>query len=80
MNVTKAILHINPEAKFVCWDNDFDRVEYNDAQHVGVKPTLAECQAAWEEIKDIPEAIPLTIEQRLAAAEDALLALMLGGI
>lgn len=44
MNVTKCILHINPEAKFKCKENDFNKITWNPS-YAGGKPTLAELQA-----------------------------------
>ena len=53
MDIAKAILHINPQARFICWENDFARVDY-DPLHIGAKPTLAECEKAWAEIQATP--------------------------
>jgi len=66
INITECILHINPQANFVCWENDFSRVVY-DPSHVGVKPTLAECEAAWTEIQATSEVTAPTIEEQLEA-------------
>ena len=68
MDITKCILHINPQANFVCWENDFNRVIY-EPTHIGKKPTMAECEAAWDEIQAAPEATPPTIDERLSALE-----------
>jgi len=68
IDITKCILHINPKANFVCWENDFDRVIY-DPSHIGAKPTLAECEAAWIEMQATPEVALPTTEERLTAIE-----------
>jgi hypothetical protein len=61
MDVTRAILRINPNAKFTCWENDFRRIEYNDTQHTGAKPTLKECEAIWIIIEKEPVPNPETV-------------------
>ena len=68
IDIAKCILHINPNAVFICWENDYNRVIY-EAAHVGVKPTLAECEAAWDEIQAMPEIASPTIEERVLAME-----------
>jgi hypothetical protein len=68
MDITRAILHINPDAKFTCWENDFERVVW-DESNVSDKPTREEVETAWAEIENIvPVAVP-TIEERMQAAE-----------
>ena len=69
MNIADVILRINPNARFVIWGNDFSRIEWNDAQHQGVKPTIEQCEAAWAEMQSKPQVTPPTIEERLEAAE-----------
>ena len=45
MNITEAILHLVPNAKFMCWENNYDRIEWSPS-NVTQQPTLAELTAA----------------------------------
>ena len=69
VNITEAILFINPLAKFSCVANIFSSVVYAD-DYTGKKPTLAECEAAWAEIQSLPQ--HPTTEERLVAIESLL--------
>jgi hypothetical protein len=48
MNVTKAILSLLPDARFVVWENDYARIVWEDTRPL---PTLAAVQAAWASIE-----------------------------
>lgn len=83
-NYTNAILHINPDAKFMMWENDPERIVWNDAQHTGVKPTREECDTAWAEmtepdlepiVYDVPVIAPDFIVQSPRVKDDPLEAL-----
>ncbi|MGQ0664385.1 MAG: hypothetical protein ACT4P2_12575 [Pseudomonadota bacterium] len=50
MNVTACILHLVPGARFACWQNDYNRVVWNEL-HVGPKPALAELEAVWPVVR-----------------------------
>ena len=50
MNITQAILHLNPDAKFVCWENDYNRVTW-DASNTKSKPSLSKLNTAWDAIE-----------------------------
>ena len=49
MIITDAILHLDPEAKFVCWENDYNRITWDDS-NAKSKPTLAELRAGWTDL------------------------------
>lgn len=48
MNVTKSILHLLPGAKFVCWENDYNRIVWEDQRPL---PSLADLQAVWPTVQ-----------------------------
>ena len=50
MNITQAILHLNPDAKFTCWENDYNRVTW-DASNTKSKPSLSKLNTAWDAIE-----------------------------
>ena len=50
MNIAECILYLNPQAKFVCWNNDYKRIVWNKS-HTGIKPTLAELEAVWPTVE-----------------------------
>ena len=50
MNITQSILHLVPDAKFTCWENDYNRVTW-DASNTKPKPSLTELKAAWVTIE-----------------------------
>ena len=45
VNIAETISYLKPGAKFVVWENDRNRIVWNDK--VQVKPTWAEIKAAW---------------------------------
>ena len=45
MNITAAILHLIPEAQFMCWENDYARVEWGT--NTKPLPSLADLDLAW---------------------------------
>jgi hypothetical protein len=65
MNITEAILHLNPEAKFVCWENDYNRITWN-VSNTKAKPSLLELKTVWVTIETNKEA---NTYQELRAAE-----------
>ena len=46
MNLTQTILHLIPEAQFMCWENDYARVTWNDTNTKPL-PSLADLELAW---------------------------------
>jgi len=46
MNITSSILHLIPEAQFMCWENDYARVTWNDTNTQPL-PSLADLELAW---------------------------------
>ena len=51
MDLVRAMLAIRPGARFIVPANDYDRVFW-DPSNTASKPTLAECEAAWQVIVD----------------------------
>ena len=49
MDLCKAVLKIIPNAQFSIDNNDYNQFKWLPANTV-TKPTLAECEAAWQEI------------------------------
>ena len=49
MNLSGAILKIIPNAEYTIIGNDYNRLEWSET-NTQQKPTLAECEAAWQEI------------------------------
>lgn len=45
MNITQSILHLIPEAQFMCWENDYARVEWGT--NTKPLPSLADLELAW---------------------------------
>jgi len=46
MNITQSILHLIPEAQFMCWENDYARITWNDT-NINPLPSLADLELAW---------------------------------
>lgn len=46
MNITTSILHLIPEAQFMCWENDYARITWNDTNTKPL-PSLADLELAW---------------------------------
>jgi len=46
MNITSSILHLIPEAQFMCWENDYARITWNDTNTKPL-PSLADLELAW---------------------------------
>lgn len=85
MNITKCILKLHPAAQFLCWENDYDRIEWQPANAFPL-PTLEELNAAWPSVQadddaeiasaaqakqDRAEAALTDIAAEIAAAQDA---------
>jgi len=49
MNLSGAILKIIPNAEYTIIGNDYNRLKWSET-NTQPKPTLAECEAAWQEI------------------------------
>jgi hypothetical protein len=49
MDLYKAIIRLNPQAEFRVKNNDYNRLKWSET-NTQPKPTLAECEAAWQEI------------------------------
>jgi len=50
MNITSSILHLIPEAQFMCWDNDYARITWNDTNTKPL-PSLADLELAWVDVQ-----------------------------
>ena len=50
MNITTCILHLIPEAQFMCWENDYARITWNDSNTKPL-PSLADLELAWVDVK-----------------------------
>jgi hypothetical protein len=46
MNITSSILHLIPEAQFMCWENDYARITWNDTNTKPL-PSLADLELVW---------------------------------
>ena len=46
MNITSSILHLIPEAQFMCWENDYNRITWNNTNTKPL-PSLADLELAW---------------------------------
>ena len=49
MDLSGAILKIIPNAEYTIIGNDYNRLKWSET-NTQPKPTLAECEAAWQEI------------------------------
>ncbi len=49
MDLSGAILKIIPNAEYTIIGNDYNRLKWSE-NNTQPKPTLAECEAAWQEI------------------------------
>ena len=49
MNITASILHLIPEAQFMCWENDYARVEWGT--NTKPLPSLADLELAWVDVQ-----------------------------
>tara|TARA_Y100000389_G_scaffold194113_1_gene223698 strand:+ start:989 stop:1357 length:369 start_codon:yes stop_codon:yes gene_type:complete len=49
MNISKCLLKIYPKCSFIIHDNSYDKIDWVDT-NTNPKPTLEECEAAWQEI------------------------------
>jgi len=50
MNITSCILHLIPDAQFMCWENDYARITWNDANTKPL-PSLADLELAWVDVQ-----------------------------
>jgi len=50
MNITTCILHLIPEAQFMCWENDYARITWNDTNTKPL-PSLADLELAWVDVQ-----------------------------
>ncbi len=50
MNITQSILHLIPEAQFMCWENDYARITWNDT-NINPLPSLADLELAWVDVQ-----------------------------
>ena len=50
MNITQSILHLIPEAQFMCWENDYARITWNDTNTKPL-PSLADLELAWVDVQ-----------------------------
>lgn len=49
MDLTQVIIRLNPSAEFTILNNDYNGFDWHETNTLP-KPTLAECEAAWQEI------------------------------
>jgi hypothetical protein len=49
MDLTQVIIRLSPSAEFTILNNDYNGFDWHET-NTELKPTLAECEAAWEEI------------------------------
>jgi hypothetical protein len=49
MNITQSILHLIPEAQFMCWENEYARVEWGT--NTKTLPSLADLELAWVDVQ-----------------------------
>ena len=49
MDLTQVIIRLNPSAEFTILNNDYNGFDWHET-NTELKPTLAECEAVWEEI------------------------------
>ena len=70
MNITSSILHLIPEAQFMCWENDYTRVTWNDTNTKPL-PSLADLERAWPlvQAKDLQATINATAQAYLASTD-----------
>jgi len=50
VNITQSILHLIPEAQFMCWENDYARITWNDTNTKPL-PSLADLELAWVDVQ-----------------------------
>jgi len=50
VNITTCILHLIPEAQFMCWENDYARITWNDTNTKPL-PSLADLELAWVDVQ-----------------------------
>jgi len=50
MNITASILHLIPDAQFMCWENDYTRITWNDTNTKPL-PSLADLELAWVDVQ-----------------------------
>ena len=49
MDLTQVIIRLNPSADFTILNNDYNGFDWHET-NTELKPTLAECEAVWQEI------------------------------
>ena len=49
MNISECLVKIYPNCSFIVYDNSYDSIDWVNT-NTQPKPTLAECEAAWQEI------------------------------
>ena len=49
MDLTQVIIRLHPNAIFRITNNDYNKLKWYET-NTELKPTLAECEAAWQEI------------------------------
>lgn len=70
MDLFACVLRLVPDAQFSLSDNEYDKLVWS-ASNTQAKPTLAECEAAWQQILDAEPMKRLRQERdrRLAASD-----------
>ena len=49
MDLTQVIIRLSPSAEFTILNNDYNGFDWHET-NTELKPTLAECEAVWQEI------------------------------
>ena len=50
MNITQSILHLIPEAQFMCWSNNYAQITWNDTNTKPL-PSLIDLELAWVDVQ-----------------------------
>jgi len=50
IDITEAILYLVPDAKFVCWENDYNRIDWHP-ENTKPLPTWQELVDAWPTVE-----------------------------
>ena len=70
MNITSSILHLIPEAQFMCWENDYARITWNDTNTKPL-PSLVDLEFAWVDVQvaDLQSQANATAQAYLASTD-----------
>lgn len=65
INIAEALIHLRPDAEFSINGETYDGLVWHSG---GVPPTLAECEAAWNQIQPDYLLRPVRVERNLLLA------------